>query len=63
MNRRNRIPALAALALISIASARAADWPAWLGPRGDGSSPEERIFAGPDAPRLKVTWSRALGIA
>jgi len=54
MIRRNRILALAALSalalLSTIAPVHAADWPAWLGPRGDGSSPERRIFAGQEAP-------------
>ena len=49
-------------ALFISTAAVAADWPRWLGPDQNGTSPEEGIF-GAAAPALNVAWSRALGKA
>jgi outer membrane protein assembly factor BamB len=43
------------------------DWPSFLGPTGDGKSPEKGILTrwrnlSPELPGLKLVWSRPLGI-
>jgi outer membrane protein assembly factor BamB len=47
-----------AVALLCTATAAAGDWPQWLGPKRDGSSPD-KIEPWKDAP--KVLWKKAVG--
>jgi outer membrane protein assembly factor BamB len=49
-----------ALLLTSATLARAGDWPQWLGPNRDGSSPEK---VAPWKGDLKVLWKQAVGEA
>src|SRR5881396_1908934 len=51
------LPVIAAL-LLAAGPARAGDWPQWLGPNRDGSSPEI-VPAWNDAP--KVVWRAPVG--
>lgn len=56
---------LVALPLIAVIgtspAAIAAEWPGWLGPLGNATSPERGIF-GSGAPSLRIRWERPLGI-
>ena len=64
MNRSIRVAGIAAFLMMFLSPAPAADWPGWLGPDRDGSSPETEIFAaGETAPSLDVAWKRSLGKA
>ncbi|MGD8375232.1 MAG: PQQ-like beta-propeller repeat protein [Acidobacteriota bacterium] len=57
------IPAAFALAaaLFTSPAAIAADWPGWLGPLGNATSPETGVF-GSAAPSLRLQWKKPLGI-
>lgn len=51
--------AVAVAVVVVAAPASAADWPRWLGPAQDGTSPEAGVFA--EARGLRVVWRRPLG--
>jgi outer membrane protein assembly factor BamB len=62
MSDSTRVCTIAAVILAASSFAGAADWPRWLGPDGNGVSPETGIF-GKASPTLEVAWTKPLGIA
>ena len=55
--------ALAAFtALVAIVATHAADWPGFLGPRGDGTSSETGIIAPWPKNGLRVVWHKPVGM-
>ncbi|MGL6094865.1 MAG: PQQ-binding-like beta-propeller repeat protein [Fimbriiglobus sp.] len=57
-----RFPWLLLVAVLAANPAAAADWPRFLGPNGDGSSPEKGILTAWPADGLKKLWDCPLGI-
>lgn len=58
------ITAALTFSLLICSPVMAGDWPGWLGPNQDGSSPEKGVFGkGKAATSLSVTWNRELGKA
>lgn len=49
------------LGLALMLDARAGDWPRFLGPNGDGTSPETNLFTRIPTNGLRVVWERAVG--
>jgi outer membrane protein assembly factor BamB len=49
-----------ALLFVCAAASSAADWPQWLGPKRDGSTPE-KVGAWKDKDELKVLWKQPVG--
>lgn len=57
----NRVFAFLTLALLAASVARAADWPRFLGPRGDNTSGETNLVPQFPTNGLPIVWERAIG--
>ncbi len=57
----NRAFSLLMLALLAASATRAADWPRFLGPRGDNTSSETNLVLRFPTNGLPIVWGRAIG--